>query len=82
MMATSASSTIVPPAATPDSLDEQAPVKDVSILVKWCGKEYSISDLNELDTVAGLRHEIFKQTQVRPERQKLLNLKYKGTINF
>lgn len=52
--------------------------KDVSILVKWCGKEYPVTDLNEHDTVAGLRHEICKLTQVRPERQKLLNLKYKG----
>lgn len=50
--------------------------KDVSILVKWCGKEYPITDLNEHDTVAVLRHEICKLTHVRPERQKLLNLKH------
>lgn len=65
---------IVPDPVVDDS------IKDVLILVKWCGKEYTIGDLNELDTVAGLRHEIFKQTQVRPERQKLLNLKFKGYI--
>lgn len=53
-------------------------IKDVAIIVKWCGKEYPINDLTEHDTVAVLRHEIFKQTHVRPERQKLLNLKYKG----
>lgn len=53
-------------------------VKDISIIVKWCGKEYTISDCVNSDTVGVLRHEIFKKTQVRPERQKLLNLKYKG----
>lgn len=53
-------------------------LKDVSIIVKWSGKEYPITDLNELDTVAVLKHEIYKSTQVRPERQKLLNLKHKG----
>ncbi|KAG4065738.1 hypothetical protein HA402_012416 [Bradysia odoriphaga] len=53
-------------------------VKEISIIVKWCGKEYVISDLIDSDTVAVLRHEIFKKINVRPERQKLLNLKYKG----
>lgn len=27
-------------------------IKDVVIIVKWCGKEYPINDLNEHDTVA------------------------------
>ncbi|KAL9892929.1 ubiquitin-like domain-containing CTD phosphatase 1 [Glossina fuscipes] len=53
-------------------------IKEVSILVKWSGREYHITDLTDQDTVAVLRHEIFKKTQVRPERQKLINLKYKG----
>lgn len=53
-------------------------VKEVSVIVKWSGKEYKINDLNEQDTVAILKHEIYKKTQVKPERQKLLNLKYKG----
>lgn len=54
-------------------------IKDATIIVKWSGKEYPITDLTDQDTVAVLKHEIFKKTQVRPERQKLLNLKYKGT---
>lgn len=33
-------------------------VKDMSIIVKWCGKEYIISDLIDNDTVAVLRHEM------------------------
>ncbi|XP_037949082.1 ubiquitin-like domain-containing CTD phosphatase 1 [Teleopsis dalmanni] len=53
-------------------------VREITILVKWSGKEYPINDLTDQDTVAVLRHEIFKRTQVRPERQKLINLKYKA----
>lgn len=51
-------------------------IQDLSIIVKWCGKEFSIEVTNQ-DTVAVLKHEIYKQTKVRPERQKLINL-YKG----
>lgn len=47
------------------------------VIVKWSGKEYPV-DLTDQDTVEVLRHEIFRKTQVRPERQKLLNLKHKG----
>lgn len=55
-------------------------METITIIVKWSGNEYSISDLTEYDTVSVLKHEIFKRTQVRPARQKLLNLKYKGNI--
>lgn len=54
-------------------------LKDVSIIVKWNGKEYPITDLSDQETVAVLKHEIARLTNVRPERQKLLNLKHKGT---
>ncbi|KAM7363993.1 ubiquitin-like domain-containing C-terminal domain phosphatase 1 [Cochliomyia hominivorax] len=57
-----------------------ADIKEITIVVKWSAKEYPITDLTNQDTVAVLRHEIFKKTQVRPERQKLLNLKYKGKL--
>lgn len=57
-------------------------IKEVSIIIKWSGKEYPITDLTEHCTVAILKHEIMKKTQVRPERQKLLNLKYKGKSFF
>lgn len=53
-------------------------IKDVSILVKWNGKEYPITDLSDQETVAVLKHEIARLTNVKPERQKLLNLRYKG----
>jgi ubiquitin-like domain-containing CTD phosphatase 1 len=45
--------------------------------VKWSGKEYEI-ELTENETVADLKNAIEKETGVRPERQKLLNLKLKG----
>lgn len=53
-------------------------LKEISLIVKWSGKEFPISDLSDQDTVAVLKHEIFKATNVRPERQKLINLRHKG----
>lgn len=53
-------------------------VKLLDIKLKWCGQEFLITDLTNFDTVEMLKHEIFKKTQVRPERQKLINLKYKN----
>lgn len=50
----------------------------IKIVLKWSGKEYEI-ELNEDDNVMDLKKEIEKQTGVRPNRQKLLNLKLKGT---
>ncbi|KAK9743701.1 Ubiquitin family [Popillia japonica] len=47
------------------------------IIVKWSGKEYEI-ELTENDTVLNLKQAIHKQTGVRPDRQKLLNLNFKG----
>lgn len=47
------------------------------LIVKWSGKEYEI-ELTENDTIAELKTAIEKQTGVKPERQKLLNLKLKG----
>lgn len=47
------------------------------IIVKWSGKEYEL-ELTDNDTVADLKSAIQKETGVRPDRQKLLNLKLKG----
>lgn len=47
------------------------------IVIKWSGKEYEI-ELAENDTVANLKEAVQRETGVRPERQKLLNLKFKG----
>ena len=47
-------------------------------MVKWAGKEYSMENIDPEDTVLDLKVKIQTQTGVRPERQKLLNLKVKG----
>lgn len=52
---------------------------DLKLLVKWSGAEYDV-ELHPQDNIAVLKHEIFKKTNVKPERQKLLNLKYKGKM--
>lgn len=39
-------------------------IKELSIIVKWCGNEFHLKDLTDQDTVAMLKHEIMKQTQV------------------
>ena len=54
-----------------------APVSP-NVVVKWNGKEYTISDINDTDTVHDLKCMISKQTGVLPERQKLIGLKLKG----
>lgn len=51
---------------------------DFKLAVKWNGNEYELDNFSENDSVATLKDAIFKQTGVRPERQKLLNLKLKG----
>lgn len=53
---------------------------EVRIIVKWCGKEYEICNIRETDTVSTLKDLVHKETGVRPERQKLLNLRFKGYV--
>lgn len=48
------------------------------VTLKWSGQEFPLTDLTDQDTVRMLRFEIYKKTQVRPERQKLINLKFEG----
>jgi len=50
----------------------------VSIIVKWAGTEYEIPDLANNETVMDLKVKITQKTGVKPERQKLLNLRVKG----
>ena len=50
----------------------------VSMVLKWAGKEYSMENIDPEETVLDLKVKIQSQTGVRPERQKLLNLKVKG----
>jgi len=50
----------------------------VSLVVKWAGKEYAVEELEPGLTVLDLKLKIQTLTGVRPDRQKLLNLKCKG----
>lgn len=50
---------------------------ECKITVKWSGKEFCIN-IFETDTVLTLKERIYEETGVRPDRQKLLNLKFKG----
>ncbi|XP_033757287.1 ubiquitin-like domain-containing CTD phosphatase 1 [Pecten maximus] len=51
--------------------------KDHTVVIKWSGNEYKIT-LSDSSTVANMKDSIYKDTGVRPERQKLLGLKYNG----
>lgn len=50
----------------------------ISLVVKWAGKEYPIDDLDVNATVLDLKQIVRQKTNVLPDRQKLLNLKFKG----
>lgn len=49
-----------------------------NIIVKWGGKEYTITDLQSTSTVLQFKNLIYAETCVLPERQKLLGLKCSG----
>ena len=53
---------------------------ELDLVIKWSGKDYSITELSDSETVGDLKNAIQKQTGVLPERQKLLGIKYKGAI--
>lgn len=57
---------------------EESPTNQANVIVKWSGKEYTIKDISNDATVAQLKERVFKETGVKPERQKLLGLKCKG----
>jgi len=53
-----------------------------SIVLKWSGKEYVISNLQQTTTVRQLKNLIYGETGVLPARQKLLGLKCSGRWHF
>lgn len=52
--------------------------ENLDLVVKWNNKEFDISYIRDKDCVSALKELIFDVTGVRPERQKLLNLRHKG----
>jgi len=58
--------------------EEQSPTSSLDIVIKWNGNDYDVKKLNTNSDVKTLKEEIFKCTGVRPERQKLINLRISG----
>lgn len=52
--------------------------KEILVTVKWSGKDYQIANVKVTSTVGDLKTQIYQETGVQPERQKLLGLKCKG----
>jgi len=50
----------------------------LDMVIKWNGNDYDVKNLNTNSDVKSLKEEIFKCTGVRPERQKLINLRISG----
>lgn len=65
---------------TPNSCDPPSPGSPPhNIIIKWSGKEFEIEDINGLKTVRDLKVVISSKTGVQADRQKILNLTFKGT---
>lgn len=58
--------------------EEQSATSSLDIVIKWNGNDYDINNLNTNSDVKTLKEEIFIYTGVRPERQKLINLRISG----
>lgn len=58
--------------------EEQPSDSSLDIVIKWNGNDYDVKNLNTNSDVKTLKEEIFKCTGVRPERQKLINLRISG----
>jgi len=52
---------------------------NLPLIIKWQGKEYEINSL-QLKTVGDLKAKIKERTGVNVDRQKLLNLVFKGKL--
>lgn len=53
----------------------------IELAVKWNGKDYTISNLNKEQSILDFKNELFKLTNVMPDRQKLLGLKTNSNQN-
>ena len=52
------------------------------ISIKWGGREYKLNNLSKNDSLLALKSAISQQTNVLPERQKLMGIKYKGLLCY
>ncbi|XP_050430275.1 ubiquitin-like domain-containing CTD phosphatase 1 isoform X1 [Adelges cooleyi] len=60
--------------------EEQSEMKLLDIIIKWNGNDYGVKNLNTSSDVKTLKEQIFICTGVRPERQKLINLRISGKM--
>lgn len=56
----------------------QSTIGLLDLVIKWNGNDYDVKSLNANSDVKSLKEEIFKCTGVRPERQKLINIRVSG----
>ncbi|KAF7038886.1 hypothetical protein CFC21_048983, partial [Triticum aestivum] len=62
------------PALDPEAISlmaEEAPPEEITLVVKWSGKEYTVRAMGD-DTLLELKRRICEFTDVLPKRQKLL----------
>uniref|UniRef100_A0A8I7BAK6 protein-serine/threonine phosphatase n=2 Tax=Hordeum vulgare subsp. vulgare TaxID=112509 RepID=A0A8I7BAK6_HORVV len=62
------------PALDPEAISlmaEEAPPEEITLVVKWSGKEYTVRAMGD-DTLLELKRRICEYTEVLPKRQKLL----------
>ncbi|XP_054167183.1 ubiquitin-like domain-containing CTD phosphatase 1 [Oppia nitens] len=59
-------------------MSEELATNGLTLVVKWSSHEYTIDSVTIEDTVLDLKKAIFKNTGVKPERQKLMGLKSNG----
>jgi hypothetical protein len=57
--------------------DLLTPAPQRTVIVKWSGREYEV-EMGGLKTIGDLKVRIMEKTKVKVDRQKLLNVMYKG----
>lgn len=57
---------------------EDVNLNKINLVIKWSGKEFKINDFDANNNVLLLKQAIQNVTGVLPERQKLLNVKFRG----
>ena len=67
------------PSSLASSMPQAETVKELTLNIKWAGKEYGVRVCME-DSVGELKRRICEATSVLPKRQKLIGLNAKGKI--
>ena len=56
--------------------------EEIDLIVKWSGKEYRFEKISLSHSVGQFKDLIYKETNVKVERQKLLGIKFKGRMTW